>query len=185
MPAGDSIAPPAPPSPEMIRAAFREVHGRRLHGFALLLTLGDRPLAAHLATEALIAGADRVDEMRHPERAAAWLRARVVRASGRGSRGSVGGAHPDPVELGADHAVMGGLSALDRRERAALIADSIERFDRHDVATIVGRDGRALDRLVARARLRFADAATAVGGTLPDNGPIASRIDEVAQRTMT
>src|SRR6187431_2709085 len=65
-------------NPDVLRAAFRELHGRRLHGFALLLTLGDRPGAARLASEALAAGAMRVDELRHPERAAAWLRHRLV-----------------------------------------------------------------------------------------------------------
>ena len=76
------IASPPDPSPnstaEAMRAAFRELHGRRLHGFALLLTLGDRPSAARLASEALADGAMRVEELRHPERAAAWLRHRVV-----------------------------------------------------------------------------------------------------------
>ena len=61
-----------------MRDAFRELHGSRLHGFAQLLVLGDRHAAAKLASDALADGAARVDELRHPERAAAWLRRRVV-----------------------------------------------------------------------------------------------------------
>ena len=36
-----------PASPDVVQNAFRELHGPRLHGFALLLTLGDRPRAAN------------------------------------------------------------------------------------------------------------------------------------------
>ena len=43
-------------TPEMMLEAFRELHGGRLHGFALLLTAGDRHAAAWLASEALAAG---------------------------------------------------------------------------------------------------------------------------------
>src|SRR5690606_20820527 len=80
-----TAAVPAP-SPERLRAAFDELHGSRLHGFALLLTLGDRARAARLAGEALAAAEPRIDALRHPERAAAWLRAHVVRSSHRPSR---------------------------------------------------------------------------------------------------
>ena len=82
---------PADPQPELVRAAFRDLHGARLYGFALLVTLGDRGRAARLSATALAAGASRLADLRHPERAAAWLRARVladaartVRSPGRG-----------------------------------------------------------------------------------------------------
>src|ERR1041384_1046480 len=54
----------------MLRAAFREAHGARLHGFALVVTLGDEQLAATLAVDALDAGVRHADALRHPERAA-------------------------------------------------------------------------------------------------------------------
>jgi hypothetical protein len=37
----------------ILRAAFRDAHGARLSGFALLVTLGDQALAASLAADAL------------------------------------------------------------------------------------------------------------------------------------
>src|ERR687895_367576 len=104
------MAPPPERSPdppvEVVRAAFRELHGRRLHGFALLLTLGDRERAASLASDALAAGQLRVDELRHPERAAAWLRRQRPPAGGSvqagaarragGPPGGGGGRPPNP-----------------------------------------------------------------------------------------
>ncbi len=177
-------APATPPPPDAVRAAFHDLHGRRLHGFALLLTLGDRPEAARRAADALAAGGRRVDELRHPERAAAWLRSQVVRAA---PRRSAGRRDPDAAsdlgDIGADPAVLRGLSALKHAERAALIAASIERLDRRDVAVVVGRDGRALDRLLKRARLRYLDAAPTDAHPVSD-GPIAERIHAVARRTL-
>lgn len=181
------LSSPGAPAPEVVRAAFRDLHGSRLHGFALLVTLGDRALAARLSAEALAAAASRTDQLRHPERAAAWLRAHVTRSLPRGHR------NPAPAErraglepLGVDDAVIGGLSALRPRERAALVAIAVERLDRRDVETIVGRHGDDLDRLLARARRAY---ATAFGATPPahastDDGPIAARISHVAARMM-
>ena len=57
----------------------------RLHGFAILVTLGDRRAAERAAGFALAAGAEQAAALRHPERAAAWLRARTLRTLG--SRG--------------------------------------------------------------------------------------------------
>ena len=184
MSATDLASPPdrSPGSTaEVMRAAFRELHGRRLHGFALLLTLGDRPEAARLASEALAAGAARVDELRHPERAAAWLRNRVV------ARARVGGTERvDPralLALGVDEPLVVAFESLGRLERAALIASSVERLDRRDVASIVGREGSSLDRLLRRGRERliraYADAATE-----PPEGPIASHVQSLARRAM-
>jgi DNA-directed RNA polymerase specialized sigma24 family protein len=169
-------------TPEMMREAFRELHGRRLHGFTLLLTAGDRHAAAWLASDALAAGTTRLDELRHPERAAAWLRRRVV------DRARVG--RNEPVndrlleDLGADGSVLAAIARLDRLERAALIASAIERLDRRDVATIVGRGGDGLDRLIRRARERYMGAygATAAGGGA--DGPIVAHVREIARRAM-
>jgi len=179
------IASPPDRSPnstaEAMRAAFRELHGRRLHGFALLLTLGDRPNAARLASVALADGAMRVEELRHPERAAAWLRRRVV------ERARVGrGSHVDArvlLDLGVDEALVVAFGSSGRLERAALIASAVERLDRRDVASIVGREGSSLDRLLrgARVRLMRAYAETAAE---PPNGPIAARVQALARRAM-
>jgi DNA-directed RNA polymerase specialized sigma24 family protein len=166
---------------EVMRAAFRELHGRRLHGFALLLTLGDRPAAARLASEALAAGAMRVEELRHPERAAAWLRRRVV---GR-ARVARGGRVDAPVllDLGVDEPLVAAFASLDRLERAALIASTVERLDRRDVASIVGRGGSSLDRLLRRARARLMRAYADIA-TNPPEGPIASQVQSLARRAM-
>jgi hypothetical protein len=170
------------PHAETMRDAFRELHGRRLHGFTLLLTLGDRSLAARLASDALAAGAARVDELRHPERAAAWLRRRVVERA-RVGRGDP--TNPDAlVELGCDDASAASLASLDRLERAALIASAVERLDRRDIGTIVGRDGGRLDRLVVRARERFVRTHSATAGEPPD-GPIVEHVRALARRAMT
>lgn len=174
-----------PPPPDIVRAAFRDLHARRLHGFALLLTLGDRTRAARLTAQALSAGSRRVGELRHPERAAAWLRRHVLRGM-RGHRATSRRTAAVAVlaELGAGDPVVAGLAALDRVERAALIASSIERLDRRDVALVVGRDGRSLDRLIHRARSRYAAAGALAVPEILD-GPLVDRIRSVAQRAMS
>lgn len=179
-----AAAPPA-----MVRAAFRELHGRRLHGFSLLLTLGDRALAARLTAEALAAGAARTGELRHPERAAAWLRVRVVGAMPRRHHA------PSPDEeraaldpLGADPALVDGLADLGVRQRAALITADIERLEPLDVETVVGRQGAKLERLLARARGRYMIAYAAVplaSDRDPEAGLLVRRIRTVAARTLT
>ena len=78
-----------------------------------------------------------------------------------------------------------GLSALSTRERAALVADSIERLDRGDVATIVGVDGVRLDRLIRRARQRYAAiVAEALDHEAAVSGPTAARIRAIAARAL-
>lgn len=174
-------------SNDALRAAFRDVHGRHLHGFALLMMLGDGPRAAQLAADALNAGVSRLDELRHPERAAAWLRARVVR-SARGLPGPEGRLSQRLRvldALGADAAVVAGLAALGREERAALIATGVERLDRRDVATIVGRTSPSLDRLLARARRRYASAHRSAAGERSAGGPLVDRIRETAARAIS
>jgi DNA-directed RNA polymerase specialized sigma24 family protein len=174
--------------PELVRA-FRELHGPRLHGFALLLTLGDRARAARVAGDALSAGTTRIAELRHPERAAAWLRHRVTRAVAHDRqpvRHRPGG---DAVvalgPLGVDGAALAGLAVLSTRERSALIADSIERLDRRDVATIVGTEGPRLERLIRRARERYAAAVAAQrAGGPAGTGPTATRIAALAAQAL-
>ena len=173
---------------DLQRAAFRELHGPRLHGFALLLTLGDQSVAARLAADALAAGAARTTELSHPERAAAWLRQRVVRGARRRRSGM---ARPDRrravlEELGVDDAAFAGLSAVNLRERAALVATTVERLDRRDVATIIGVGGVRLERLVRRASRRAMGAGAAVHGELPiSDGPLVAKIRDIARRTLS
>ncbi len=173
------------------REAFRELHGPRLHGFAILLTPDDDHRAAQLAADALADGMTRVRELTHPERAGAWLRARVVRAARRPHRrGGTSGArfeHSSIEELGVTPRAAVALGRLGSLERAALIALVVERFDRGDVATIVGRNGARLDRLVQGALQKFAarHAMAAPPPGLGDaSGPMVEAIRQTAQRAM-
>ena len=181
--ATDSRDRPSAPPPDLVPAAFRDLHARRLHGFALMLTLGDRAQAGRLAAAALAAGVARVDELRHPERAAAWLRAHVTRAAR--TRAAARDGVAILAELGTDAGVVAGLAALGRIERAALISTAIERLDGRDAATVAGRDGQALDRLLERARLRYADAYAAAAPPGGADGPLAERLRAIATRAMS
>jgi hypothetical protein len=173
-----------------LREAFRELHGARLYGFALLVTLGDRARAARLATEALAASASKTVELRHPERAAAWLRRRVLLRARR-LPGSGAGRPPSAdgrlalQELGVDPAAALGLAALSIRERAVLAADSIERLDRRDAATIAGADGVRLDKLIRRARERYLMAAAGFIDEPSADAPTVARVRAVAERALS
>ena len=68
----------SPTDAATLRSAFRDVHAARLHGFALLVTCGDGEAAAHLTNTVLGAHASRIAVARHPERAAAALRAELA-----------------------------------------------------------------------------------------------------------
>jgi DNA-directed RNA polymerase specialized sigma24 family protein len=176
----------SPPTGDELEAAFRQLHGPRLHGFALLLLLGDRATAARLSDAALSSAAGRVGELRHPERAAAWLRARVVRDARRSRRrrGTPAEREAAFTALGVDDAVLAGLEPLGVVERAGIIASSVERLDARDVATIVGRDGAALERLLRRARGRYLAAHARVAGDATMMGPIGEHLDAVATQAM-
>jgi hypothetical protein len=179
-------ATPSPAEPRLLDAAFRDLHGARLHAFALLLTLGDRRRAAVLAADAIAASSDHLQELRHPERAAAWLRARVTRSAGQDDgRLDVTERLAALGELNVRAAALAGLSALGRLERAGLISTAIERLDRRDVGTVVGRDGQRLDNLLLRARRHYLVGAAASPDQLEGPpGPIAQRIAASAARTM-
>jgi hypothetical protein len=180
-----SPAPGDPRAADLMRAAFRDVHGARLHGFALLLTLGDREQAAQLASSAIASGAARASELRHPERAAAWLRARVLRDARRlpARPRSVHDRSTVLGELGMAQAATNALAQMSMDERAALVASAVERLDAGDVATVVGRSASASRKLVLRTRQRYlgaslhwlGDAADPTGG-----GAIARRVQEAA-----
>jgi DNA-directed RNA polymerase specialized sigma24 family protein len=182
---GPGAAAPA----ELRRAAFRDLHGSRLHGFALLVTLGDQALAARLASEAIAEGSAAGDELSHPERAAAWLRRHVVRAARgrlRDSPDTAGRRRAALEELDVDAVAFASLAALDVRERAAVAAHTVERLDLRDVATIVGIDGARLERMLRRAHTKAVESAGRALDLRPhEDGPITSRIRAIAERTMT
>jgi hypothetical protein len=177
---------------DLVRAAFRDLHGARLHGFALLVSLGDRPRAARAAADSLAQGVRRADELRHPERAAAWLRARVLRTL---RRAPASGTGPPERErqgalrgLGGTDAAFLGLAALPIEARAALVAAAIERFDSIDVETITGLAPAPSQRAVERARERY---VSAVGASVAPQelealpvGELRARVDDIAGRAM-
>jgi DNA-directed RNA polymerase specialized sigma24 family protein len=185
----DRPAPGAPAPAELRRAAFRDLHGSRLHGFALLVTLGDQAVAARLASEAIAEGSARSDELNHPERAAAWLRRHVVRAAGsrmRDSPDTAGRRRAALEELDVDAVAFASLAALDVRERAAVAAHTVERLDLRDVATIVSLDGTRLRRMLRRAHAKAVRSAGRALDLRPhEDGPITTRIRASAARTMT
>lgn len=171
---------------EALRRALRDLHAPSLHGFALLLTLGDRRRAATLTADGLSAADMHAAQLRHPERAAAWLRSRVVAAAGRRE------SRIDAEErlnalgvLGVGVSVLAGLASLGTLERAALIASGIERFDDRDVGIIIGRSGTRLDALLRRARQRFLDgSAAAADGPSGLGGPLTDLVRATAARAM-
>jgi DNA-directed RNA polymerase specialized sigma24 family protein len=176
---------------DLLRAAFREVHGAGLHGFALLLTLGDRSRAAAIAASALADGTAHVAELRHPERAAAWLRSRVlrdVRRSGESRLHSRAERSSVLLELGVPEPAIATLEGLTIDDRAAIVASSVEGFSPTDVATILGRDLHATRRLLRDARNRYlADALHWLADVPRDalvGGEIASRVEQAAARAI-
>jgi hypothetical protein len=171
---------------EALQRAFRELHTPSLHGFALLLTLGDRRRALTLGADALAAAEAHAAELRHPERAAAWLRSRVVQAAGRRESRIDAKARLDALEpLGVAPSVLAGLAALGMLERAALIGSGIERLDDRDVGTVVRRNGNRLDALLRRARQGFLDGcAAAPDGPSGLGGPLTDLVRASAARAM-
>lgn len=188
---------PAPAQDDaLLAAAFRDMHGPRLHGFAILVTLGDRQAAEQAAGFALGAGAEQAAALRHPERAAAWLRERVLR--GLHQRRSLGRSAP-PVEarraalaaLGVDDAVYLGLASLSGDARAALVASDIERFEPIDVETILDVAPAAARHAVSEARNRYLRFATRGSVEETDaardqpEGELAVRVQGVATRAFS
>lgn len=176
---------------DLLRAAFRELHGARLHGFALLLTLGDRSRAASIATTALAEGVARVADLRHPERAAAWLRSRVVHAVRRTAESRVHSRSERRavlLELGVPEPAIATLEGLTLDDRALVVASSVERFALVDVATILGRDLETTRRLLRHARRRYLSDSVHWLASVPREGlvggEIASRVDAAAQRAI-
>ena len=176
---------------DLLRAAFRDLHGARLHGFSLLVTLGDRERAAQAASTAVAAGAQRADELRHPERAAAWLRRRVMKElrRARPSRQlAPAERHAALGEIGAAEPAIAALERLTQEGRAALVGGVVERFALTDMATILGTDLVGAQRALSRAQRDYVTAATRWMEELPNaaipGGALADRVDEVASRAV-
>ncbi len=176
----------------VLQAAFRDVHGPRLHGFALLLTLGNRPLAATVAAQALAEGARRASELRHPERAAAWLRRRVLRGLPRDPAPLTRASEPQRRaalrSLGAADEVFDALAALGTEARALLVLTAIERFSERDVESILDRRDADRRRLLLQARATYLARATEHPlGPAPSpvwRDSLTARIQDEAARTL-
>ncbi len=118
-------------------------------------------------------GAQRAAELRHPE-----SRSGRDDEEGRAALRQLGAADP----------LFDGLVALPMRERAALVASAVERFDAPDVETILGLRPGASPRLVARAREHYLSAVAAAVSPnalgAASGGLVADRVRDVAGRTM-
>jgi hypothetical protein len=176
---------------ELLRAAFRDLHAARLNGFAVLVTVGDTARAAQAASTALAAGARRAAELRHPERAAAWLRRQVLKElrRTRASRHLVAAERRAAlVAIGAAEPAVAALEELTLERRAALVASVVERFALADVATILDSDLVGAGRTVDGARREYLDAAAHWMRELPNpavpGGALAERIDQAAARAV-
>ena len=167
--------------------ALRELHGGQLHGFALLLMLGDQSAAARLAADALAAGTVRAHELQHPRRATAWLRHSVVAAAKAHRTDSN---HDEPTRraalraLGVNDEAHAALTALGIVERAAVVASHVEGLEEPDVATVVGLDPERSRRLVRDALRRAIGAGMAEPSQSGPDGPVVTRTREIAARVL-
>jgi hypothetical protein len=157
----------------------------------LLISLGDRRQAASATVTTLLEGEKRADVLRHPERAAAWLRARALRRLRRSSGSRPGAAERRTAleQLGADDVCFGGLAAIGFDDRAALVASTVEGFEGLDLETILSTSPSETPRRATRARSRY---LAAVGEprdrplAAPSNrlGSIGTRVRDAAMRAM-
>ena len=157
----------------------------------MLATLGDSRLAERAAGFALAAGAAQAAALRHPERAAAWLRARTLRTLREQRFGRPAGSDERRAalaSLGVDEAAYRGLASLDLNARAALVASGIERFDPIDVETILDAAPAATRRVVAEARqryMRFAAGSPDEELAPATTGELAGRVQKAATRAFS
>ena len=142
---------------EELQAASLDAHAARLHGFALLLTVGDGPRAAAAAIAALEDG-ERAAEMQHPAQAAAWLRRQVIVELRR--------TWPTPYlppeqrraalgRMGVVEPLISSLEGMSAEQRAALVAGTIEGMAMADVATVLDTDLGGAYVAVEGARLDY------------------------------
>ncbi|MBA3688374.1 MAG: hypothetical protein H0W81_06055 [Chloroflexi bacterium] len=178
----------------MLADALHNMHGRRLHGFAILITLGDELAAERATGRALAAGARQATEPGQPKRIAAWLRARTLRDLSRWQRRK---SIPTLVRrdvlasLGVDDVIFQALAAMSLRARAVLVASTVERFALTDIETIISSPPTATRRAVADARARYLRVAGDEPGSWPDTqglhqqGELAKRVEAVVSRAMS
>lgn len=139
------------------------------------MALGDRAAAASAAGEAIATAMPRLADLRHPERAAAWLRSAALRSLSAGRQ-----REPEPARretlraLGVTDAAFDGLAGMDLRERAAFVAADVERLDPIDVEAIMRVGAGTARRLVDRGRRRYLAAAAAHAGREPMAGGATS-----------
>lgn len=188
-PTTGSVSPVEAKNADQLRAAFWDTHAARLNGFALLITIGDRQRAASAAATAMAAGAERAAEMRHPERAAGWLRHQVIRELRRTrlSRNlTPKERHAALRTLGATRPVISSLEGLTVERRAALVAGTLEGLGLPDVATILDTDLIRASRAVEGARREYLAAAAraTAPAQAPTSGPLAQRIGTIAARAL-
>jgi hypothetical protein len=175
--------------PDQLRAAFWDAHAARLHGFALLITVGDRQRAASAAATAMAAGAERAAELRHPERAAGWLRHRVIRElrRTRPTRNlTQKERHSALRPLGVTKGVVSLLHGLTVERRAALVAGTLEGLGLPDVATTLDTDLIRASRAVEGARRDYLAAAARAATVATAEGPgsLARRVDSISHRAL-
>jgi len=95
-------------------------------------------------------------DLRHPERAAAWLRGTALPSLSSDRKGEPEAARRETLRsLGVTDATFAGLAGMDVRERAAFVAAAVERFEALDVETILRSDAVTARRLVDRARRHY------------------------------
>ncbi len=173
---------------DLLRAAFRDVHAARLHGFALVLLLGRRREASLLAAETLARHTGDAARLRHPERAAAVLRGELLRRARRLRSARTQALDEQGAQaltrLSIDAATARALSTLDLPGRAALVATEIERFGEADVAVILGCSIPRARHAAAAARSRYVARYVRPDSDRPRPGSIGRRVDAVASRAM-
>jgi hypothetical protein len=168
----------------------------RLRGFAMLVALGDQRAASSAWRGALDAASRRRQPLDHP---AGWLRRHVMRRLDHGLWAHVERRLPAASEeleverratlraFGASDAVISGLRALSVAERAAVVAQEIERLDPAEIDELLGRQDAARRRFAARAISRYVKGADPVLAEEPwarrqASGEIARRVARAADR---
>jgi len=88
--------------------------------------------------------------------------------------------------LGASDRMIAALRALSTRERAALVASSIERFEAIDLETILGTSHSGVRRSIAVARRRYlAEVLRDPGDLSPaTDGRLARQVRAAAARAL-
>lgn len=156
--------------------------------------MGDRAAAASAASHAMARAIPRLEALRHPERAAAWLRRTAVQALRAARPHEPEAARREALRaLGVTEPAFDGLAAMGVRERAGFVADAVEGLDPIDIETILHSDAADVRRLVERARRQYLTASAASLGRGPAHndasadappGGLTRRIEALAEATL-